>query len=237
MTVLLAGTAHAAGLAIRWNTCLGNGGDSNRAFACDTNTGSEQLFASFALPHDISYLPGAYETVIDVATAGASLSPWWNPACRGGSITFTDQSDAHCSEITGGFGVITATFLVAPRGPNTVRFWVRSSLTDRPRFYVTYGGVEYGMIRIDVAHAKSAGADACGGCSTPACIVFNSLRIFGNAFSEPPAFVLTGAGFGPGSDYATWQGGEGVQVGAAIGCPAATPARRSTWGGVKSLYR
>src|SRR6185369_5028354 len=66
---LVATTVHAAGLAVRWNTCLGDGGIANASFACDTNAGSERLLASFAIPYDISYLPHGYESVFDVATA------------------------------------------------------------------------------------------------------------------------------------------------------------------------
>jgi len=234
---LVATTVHAAGLAVRWGTCLGDGGIANRSFACDTNAGSERLLASFAIPYDLSYLPHGYESVIDVATAGAALSPWWSPGCRGGSITFADNDAPPCAEITGGEGSIAVASFVASRGPNAVRFEVRSTLVNPPRFGFVIHEVEYGMFRIDLDHARTVGAGACGGCSTPACIVFNSLRIFSSLLSLPPEITLSGAGFGPGTDFVTWQGGAGVQVGPAFGCPAATPARNRTWSDVKAIYR
>ncbi len=80
-----------------------------------------------------------------------------------------------------------------------------------------------------ISHVKSAGVSACGGCTTPVCIVFNSLQVFQ---SWPPHALLTDVNTPLQRNFVTWQGGTS---GMAI-CPAATPARNSTWGSLKTLY-
>jgi len=229
--------SRASGLALRWDACVRGDGVANASFACDMNTGSSSLFASFAIPYDLSYLPHGYESVIDVATAGTELSPWWSMACRGTSMTFTDRLPSPCGAITGGEAILSVAWFISPRGPNAARFVVSSTLVNPPRFGFVIHEIEYGIVGLVVDHAKTVGPDACGGCLTPACIVFNSLKIFSSVQGVPPDLTLNTAGFGAGSNAVTWQGGAGVQVGPAIGCPAATAARRSAWGQVKALYR
>jgi len=67
------------------------------------------------------------------------------------------------------------------------------------------------------------------GCSTPACMVFNSLLI--RRFHTPAdeEILISGPEAG-GSDRIVWQGGTGADC-------AAVPTRRATWGAVKALYR
>ena len=76
-------------------------------------------------------------------------------------------------------------------------------------------------------NARTLG-DACPGCETGVCIVLNSIKINqpvgtpgGDKFVTAPA----------ARNVAVWQGG----IGGA--CGPATPARNTTWGSVKALYR
>jgi len=237
LLLVAAAPSHAAGLGLRWHSCAGGGGVANASFACDTNTGSDTLFASYQIPYDLSYMPTGYEAVIDVATAGETLSPWWSATCRGASMTFTERLPFPCFSTGEGAGVQTVTSFISPRGPNAMRFVFRSAIFNPPRMYAMYHEAEYGIVMLVLDHAKTVGPDACGGCSTPACIVLNSITIFGYSNFTYPILRLTTAGFGPESNSVTWQSGAGVQVGPAIGCPAATSTRRSAWGEVKALYR
>jgi hypothetical protein len=88
-------------------------------------------------------------------------------------------------------------------------------------------GTEVYSFKLVFNSAKSVGS-ACTGCSTPVCIVLNSIKLDqnvgtpgGDKFVSVPAM----------RNVATWQGGIGTD------CYLATPARNTTWGLVKALYR
>jgi hypothetical protein len=69
----------------------------------------------------------------------------------------------------------------------------------------------------------------CEGCSTPACLVFNSLlirRAPGTSVEE--IFLATPES--PGLNMVQWQAGSGADC-------MSVPVRRATWGAVKALYR
>jgi hypothetical protein len=57
--------ASAGALNLRWNECWGDGGVQNRVFACDRNTGSEVLVASFVPRFDFPQMT-ADEFVVDL---------------------------------------------------------------------------------------------------------------------------------------------------------------------------
>src|SRR5262245_40441184 len=76
LLVLFASTASAGGLNLRWTECEGDGGVQNMVFACDSNTGVRSLACSFTLDSDM-FAVLSNELVIDIATAGATLAPWW----------------------------------------------------------------------------------------------------------------------------------------------------------------
>src|SRR5262245_25341776 len=75
---LLAASDAAAGMVnLRWNDCWGDGGTMNRVFACNVNTGSESLVGSFIPQINLTDVSGI-EITVDLATAGATLAPWWD---------------------------------------------------------------------------------------------------------------------------------------------------------------
>jgi len=71
-----------------------------------------------------------------------------------------------------------------------------------------------------VSNAKTTGTGSCAGCSTPACIVFNNVKMV--AGTKTGAIINSAAA--PGSNYILWQGGAGVSSNLGSGCPAATPS-------------
>ena len=79
-----------------------------------------------------------------------------------------------------------------------------------------------------ITNAKTVGADACSGCDTPVCIVFNSLKLMQPA-GVGDIYVSAGD-MAYDELYATWRGGP-------FDCPFVVPAHRGTWGQLKSLYR
>src|SRR5262245_19782668 len=124
----LAPRAHAAaGLLLRWNACFGDGGVANRAFACNTNSGSQTLVGGFQLSSDMPVVTGN-EITLNLAAAGPTLPAWWqmrNPGlCRETgalSINFVNSPTAtQCVDwaqdaAVGGIGA----YNIGPLGPNT----------------------------------------------------------------------------------------------------------------------
>ncbi|MCC6650192.1 MAG: hypothetical protein IT348_03470 [Candidatus Eisenbacteria bacterium] len=83
--------ARAAGAKLAWSECLGGGGASARTFACDTNSGSDVIWASFVPPPGIAQLT-AVEVVVEVGVAPLEVIPdWWQfrnaGTCRQNSLS------------------------------------------------------------------------------------------------------------------------------------------------------
>lgn len=209
-------------------------------FACDTNTGTDFLIASFVPATDIANVFGT-EFMMHFAADAATMPEWWHVkdagTCRqasiGGSTTpldvfgaCPDWSDQRATggifSYTLGAGSANAARLIGITGLSS------GSIRTLP------GLNEYFLFRLIVHHAKSAGAGSCAGCQTPVCIVFNTVNVrsttSGGHWIQGPANLTD-------SDFVTWQGGGAPVTGRGTGCPAATPAKRSAWGAVKSLYR
>jgi len=236
---------HAAGVFLRWDQCYGDGGVSNKNFACDTNTGSETLVAGFQLGADMTQVNGN-EAILDVAAAGASLPAWWQlgqaGTCRSGvtSMDFVISPGAvHCAEwapsadVGGGFGLYQLHFL----SPNSIRINAACAVVPGELQNVS-AGQEYFAFNLVIAHRRSVGTGSCDGCSIPACIHFTRLKV---NTPDPLTFaLLSGPANGTGSDFVTWQGGVGATfiTTPPLGwCAAATPTVKRTWGAVKALYR
>jgi len=80
------------GANLRWHNCFHDGGAANKAFACDTNAGSERLVLSFVLSEPLANVSGV-EIAIEVAATSAALPAWWllvDPSyCRPQGISIT----------------------------------------------------------------------------------------------------------------------------------------------------
>jgi hypothetical protein len=75
------------------------------------------------------------------------------------------------------------------------------------------------------------GLPKCTGCTAPVCLVVNSIEV--NGFTIGEKYLIEGA---DARNFVTVNGGA-VTTPTGQGCPAATPAKNSTWGSVKALYR
>ena len=244
MLLAVASVASAApGTNLRWTGCFGDGGAINRVFTCTSNTlpGGSSLVGSFEVGAAILQTSGQ-EVVIDIAAAAATLPAWWQfknvGTCRQLSlgINFTPPSTALlCTDWSGGqaSGGIGA-YNIGARGPNTARIVAAIAVAGAALADLAVGQ-EYFSNNVTINNAKTVGTGACAGCLTPVCIVFNSIKITTQVAANDR--VITGPTNGTDSNYAMWQGGAGVTVGASTGCPQATPTRSTTWSSVKSLYR
>jgi hypothetical protein len=197
------------------------------------------------------------ELYIDVGSASPSLPTWWqfkNPSsCRNTSLqmslspplgsTCTDWAPALA---IGGIGA----YSVGGHGPNTSR--LSAAIAVAPSDLRTLDpGREYFLATFTINHARTVGTGACAGCDVPVCIFLSRVRVTTPDVTSD-LFLNFGAN-NMASQFVTWQNGTPVEIG--LGCDpppetcvnkyvtftcvpnSATPARGSTWGAVKSLYR
>ncbi len=236
LLALTASIASAApGVNLKWSDCFGDLGTTNRNFACTSNAGSEPpLVASFELGANLAGASGL-EIVIDVATATSPLPPWWGfknaGSCRQGSLSVGGAppgADIVCVDWAGGLsqGTSLAAYQLGLSGPNTARML---EVTAVPAITTTINTL------------KSVGTGSCAGCSSPACIILNSIKVATPPVTGQPSRDVTLSGptdVTGTSNFATWQGGLGVIVqGRPSGCPQAVPTHAKTWSSVKGLYR
>jgi len=235
LLALTAGLAVAGpgGLNLGWLDCGGLPASENRDFLCNTNAGVHTLIGSFNAPCCVT-AASANEIVMDVQTTGVSLAAWWGMragACR------TAASLLSSYDFTGGpftcydywQGGASGGISEDPPVGNRVRIKALGALpAGSPLITAIAEGTETYSFKCNINSAKSAGLGACAGCNTGACIVLNSIKINqpvgtpgGSKFVSTPAV----------RNFATWQGGIGVD------CYGATPAKNTTWGSVKALYR
>jgi hypothetical protein len=175
------------------------------------------------------------EIVVDLQSSGATLPAWWAfknlGTCRALALSVTPTVpgtavnciDEFAGQATAGIGAYNIGF----GGANRARIVIAEAVPASALTLVDPSG-EYFSINVSVNNTKSTGTGSCAGCSTPVCIVLNSIKLTAGG-GDLDEFI----GTSPGTNYVTWQGGA---IGGG-GCPAATPAKVTTWGAVKSLYR
>jgi len=231
MLLATATAASAAGVNLRWNACAGDAGVQSRAFACTSNTGSNTFVGSYVLDADILHVNGN-ELVVDLATASASLPDWWRftavGTCRQAALSIAAHDGTNCPDMFGlQASMNIAAYQMGLHGPNSARILCVNAV-QTALIVDLFAGQEYGIARWTMQNTKTVGAGSCAGCSTPACITFNSANITTEGGLSDTKLTSEAT---PGSNFITWQGGAGTN------CPAAVPAKNATWGSVKSLYR
>jgi len=232
--VLLAVTATvasaAAGVNIRWNSCLGDGGVFGRAFACNSNTAFHVLAASFVLPTDLPQAAAVGVRIV-VSSASPMLPEWWqftNPgSCRQTALSAAAQDGPSCPDWAQGQASVSIAGynLGAGDGPNTAEIYVVNAVS-LDQVQNLGGGQEYGVVQLRITTAKTAGTGSCVGCLIPACIVCQTVDMFSAVNNGALHILMSGPSNGTDSHYVAWQGG----------CREVT-LLRSSWGGLKSLYR
>lgn len=264
VSALLASTALAGptlpGINMRWDNCYADGGVMNKAFACDTNAGSELMVLSVQLDTAMPNVSGM-EIRVSLKSSAPTLPAWWvfrsgpvGPAngCRPSSLCFIPSpatplsscEDWGAGQEGGGIGA----YRVDEIGPGSSVTLIASAVP--PSALVQLQPVtEYVVGELKVKHAGTVGAGACGGCDTPACLLFTSLNITTPVLASNRLF--TQGANGVDSQVIHWQNGQVVslsntctgtfncntQFDCALAATAPTAARHSTWGGVKALYR
>ena len=242
LLALSASVAAAAGVGIRWNACLSDGGAINKNFACNTNLGTNVLVGTFETGAAGLLQTSGNEVVIDLASASSPLPAWWQMknagTCRATALAmnFTVSATAvNCADwaqaqSAGGIGA----YNIGLRGPNTARV-VAAIAVPPSALQDLVGGQEYFSFNLTINNTKSVGTGNCAGCSDPVCIVFNSINLTTPVLANN--IFITGPSNGTDANFCTWQGGAGVSTPGGSGCPQATPTHNKTWSQVKSLYR
>lgn len=230
---LITQSSLAAGINLSWDEC-GSMGSSNKFFACNSNTLSHgSLIASF-IPTIESGFATSRELVFDLVSASATVPDWWQlgpGGCRNGAMSLDADFAAgpfSCNDMWSGVPVtIGSTYTTTFAGrPDRARIVVTMQGPDAIALPPEYAEYEWYALRITLSGARTVGPASCGNCVAPVCMVFNSLRLVSPQPFAPATLTLP-----LDRNWVTWQGGA-----VSGGCPAATPARNTTWGGLKSLY-
>ncbi|HEY6196500.1 MAG TPA: IPT/TIG domain-containing protein [Candidatus Eisenbacteria bacterium] len=198
--------ARAEGVNLAWNNCS-SGGLANHVFACDTNSGFQELVVSFVPPPGINDL-NSVEVGVTLLTEEAFLSDWWHfepGGCRDGALSVLDNFTGftNCTPIWPGTSV--AGYGIQYPLPNQARIHAVSA--------IQFGSVslnpntEYYAVRIRIDNRKTVGPGSCSGCIPPVCAYLEYLALI--RASGPVVYVAGRVS----SAIASWQGAT---------CPAAT---------------
>lgn len=233
------------GLTLTWRACAGAGGaTATETFTCNNNTTpggdgiSFRLVGSFTPALPMSDFNGL-AAIVDVSTSGTALPAWWQLGageCREGSLTANlgYAAPGLCTSpfATGSLMSSNVAWVTGYLSPNRARLYVDVH-SDVPKAIVNNVRYTAFDLRLDAAHTLDDGEPACPDCCVPLCLLFAHVQLFG----------ANGAGEGIGAAspeaLAGWNGQatSGTPGGCFVvgGCP--TPAARSTWGAIRSVYR
>ena len=233
LLALTAGIAAASGggLNLGWADCGGMPASLDQTFACNSNAGTRTLFGSFVAPCCITAM-SANEIVMDLQSSGATLPLWWvmrTGGCRPGAMTGNFDSTGgpfSCYDYWQGGAI--GTLSMDPPSGNRARIKGVFALPEGDsRIVGVPEGTEVYSFKCNINNSKTTGLGACSGCTSGVDIVLNSIKC-NQPVSEPGGSKFVSA---PANrNYIDWQHG-------CAGCSAATPARNTTWGSVKALYR
>jgi hypothetical protein len=231
-------------VAIRWNDCYGDGGANARNFACNTNSGFEELVISCYPPQAIPQLNGA-AVVMDLIFMNATVPSWWqfqSGGCHtpnGAFPLFTGPASAsNCIDpwlfaASGGID-----YVAGFNGANRARLRTVQAI---PGSVSVPASSELFVCRVLISNTKTVGAGSCGGCLFGACIGLTSVKL-----TQPAGvgdFTMVMPVPNTNSDAVGWQAEVYMpSVWELFGktftnCQLATAARRPTWGAIKRMYR
>jgi hypothetical protein len=232
---------------LAWDDC-GAAGALTRTFACNINTGVEQLYISFVPPDGITAF-NALEAKIQIFPPEgkpALLPSWWGMftgGCRQTSLT------APAGFATGPFTCADPWTGSAAGGTamNATSLSINVVAAVPPGDeHALDPAVEYYGLRVRFNHAKSAGTGACDGCSAPIGLYLSYLKL--GQYPSGPDYEYNLSYRGSGVlQYVNWQcdGSPVLEFDFRTGWSlvgwsfpnCVTPTQRQTWGQIKALYR
>jgi len=236
--LLAASVASAGGVNLAWDDCFGTGGTPAKINACSSNAGNSTSVGSFVLDSDLAGVTGI-ETVVDfiIGDGVSAPPPWWEirgtGSCRSAALgAGAAIGSLGCTDWTGGgaAGGLTP----GPLGQEGTI--ADANKPAHPRAKIAFAvapdaaadlvaGTEYFAFTMVITNVKTVGTGSCAGCTTPACIVLNSVNVVAGATQNQ----FLGSGTAPGSNFITYQA-------LAPNCQL-VPAGTTTWTRVKQMYR
>jgi len=230
LLALTASAASAGGINLYWNDCGGGSGVTNKAFACNSNSGNNDLYVTFEPNANIPDVNGS-NPIIDLQSASSPLPAWWQfknaGSCRQNSLSAISVTTGTCFDTWQGQGVpsIAAYYVTAVLpsiSVNRARILGSISVPGASAAGVD-PGTEYFDLLIRVDNARTEGLGACAGCLDPVCLLLEEVLLTSNNSGDTKLlYPIT-------SNYVTWQG--------AFTWLCSTPTLNKTWGQVKSIYR
>jgi hypothetical protein len=200
-------------------------GTSDITNPCNSNAGAIVIVGSFSPPVTVSDAVGI-EALVDASQA-AVLSDWWrvDPAgCRAGRMVpgflFPDPQncwDSFASTGLGGLSIIYPGTALGLIPSQSERFDVYQAVDANYPVQFTAGQETY-LFNLFIYKTRTVGG--CGGCDVPTRLCISELDIA----------RVPGAG---SLDYSS----DGSYQCLTYNTSSPTPARVSTWGAIKSLYR
>jgi hypothetical protein len=224
----LACPAWAGGVNFAWGSlCYAENPVDHLTFACNSNLGTTRMTASFSVDTEMTDFVGV-EITVEGLSMQAVLPDWWKLGptdCRANAMTFdADESGVAtetCVDWTGG-----AAFNVFGYSYDTNRAHISAGAAIAASMpYDLRPGVEYYAGTFTLRNRKTVGDGACGGCAYG--------FVWGLA-------LVTVAGLDGRRDDLHWNWDEGCLWwnNTVMCCPLCPlPAKETTWGQVKTLYR
>jgi hypothetical protein len=255
LLAILCGPARAAGLNLAWNNCFPSPGaaqdltflcDNSYPDAMDANTQTFKIVASVVPGTDIHGLI-AWGATFGVQGKNPTAEDWWKLGigeCREGAVTFTFNGFTNATTCNKQIMEADSTLAVYRWSSDFSESVNMASAANYsigvvrllPGFNVV-ANTQYQLciIAIDTHNTMVNGdgtTTACAGCLEPVCFVLGAVELDVLSDQHPPD-GKTWVTLPDQRQFVTWQGGA---IGG-LGCPAQVPARRTTWGELKSSYR
>ncbi|MFN8589166.1 MAG: hypothetical protein U0704_15345 [Candidatus Eisenbacteria bacterium] len=229
------GTACAEGVSLAWSDC-GAAGSTARSFACNSNTGTDDLYLSFVPPTGVNAFY-EIEAIVQVGTVDfAPVPDWWNfvsfTGCRRASLLTTHNIPISTGACVDPYALApstltqqVATALVLFGDGVTRRMQLRAVVTLAVADTLALDpGTEYYGVRWRFNHTRTVGTGACAGCTQAMCLALGRVLLRSGP-AQPVEFALPQTA----QHAVTWNGGSS--------CDRLVPVRNRTWGALKSLYR
>jgi hypothetical protein len=222
-------------ISMAWSDCpAGVLAQSDNAFNCSTNLDSQSLYCAFSVAQTIDLVVGL-ELVVDLQHSAVTLPDYWRlgpiPDCRHDMLTaILDFSQATVCENPQFAGTAVQDFLPGePRGLSSEARIKTVVFVPSPQTRTLSIDSTYLAVRLVLSNDRTVSVGSCSGCTLPACLVLNSVLVRRVAGAPGGDIVLATPAAGHGN-WVTWRGGSGADC-------TLVPARRQTWGSIKSLYR
>jgi hypothetical protein len=236
LLALMAPMALAGGVNINWGSgCWSDGTPLNDlAWNCNRNTGSMTMTCSFAVSYAMPEFVGI-EVQLEGLTEDAVVPAWWQLGagqCRPSPVLTTSANFLSAPQIgcvdmwqnaaSGGLAIYDWGPLWG--GNNRAHMLVVYAVAAETPIPLT-AGVEYYAAQVLITNAKTVGTPNCEGCEVPMLWGFYSMKS-----AELTSYEMLTEVLPNGNQCLSWQH-------TTIPCNRPTPARNTTWGQVKSLYR